>query len=102
MPSLDWEAMVGFYAYQTYHDQHRQNDCILFGGSVGLTRDRWSLRSEVRGYWGYFNTGDRPIVAALEARLGELDNHWQWVLKGETGLHDWPYSSGHLGLRRRL
>ncbi len=100
--SLEWEAMLGFYAYQTYDDKHRQNDCVLYGGSLGWSANRWSLRGEVRGYWGYFNMGDRPLVASLDARLGAMDRPWQLILKGGVGLHDWPFSSVHLGLRRML
>ncbi len=99
-PELAWETMLGFYAYQTYEDAHRQNDCILYGGSLGWTPSKWSVRGGMKGYWGYFNAGDRPLVAQIEARWGAVDAPWQWVISGSTGLSDWPYTSLQCGIRR--
>ncbi len=101
-PALEWELMAGFYAYQTYDNQHRQNDCILYGASLGWRSPKWSLRGELRGYRGYFKLHDRPLVAAVEGRLGSFQDNWQLILRGEQGLYDWPYSSIHVGVRRLL
>ncbi|MCF8236551.1 MAG: hypothetical protein K9I85_00195 [Saprospiraceae bacterium] len=99
-PAWDWEAMLGFYAYQTYEDDHRQNDCVLFGGSVGWSRSRWSIRGEMRGYWGYLQDNDHPVLAQLETRWGEVNGPWQLIVKASTGILDWPYTSFQCGVRR--
>jgi hypothetical protein len=86
-----WEAMIGFYAYQTYDDQLRQNDCLLWGLGHHYHNGHLLLMQSLRGYMGYLGNGDIPIVYDLEARW-KPRNSWSWQLKMSRGLHDYPFT----------
>ena len=86
-----WEAMIGFYAYQTYDDQLRQNDCLLWGLGHHYHNGPLLLMQSFRGYMGYLGNGDIPLVYDLEARW-KPRNSWSWQLKISRGLHDYPFT----------
>ena len=99
---FDWEAMLGFYAYQTYQPGFRQNDCLLYGASIGWHNARLALRSTIRGYCGYFQDGDCPVLGMMEMRWGKRFRPWQGILQVSAGLYDWPFTSVQIGIRRDL
>ena len=99
---FDWEAMLGFYAYQTYQSGYRQNDCLLYGASVGWQARRFSLRPSIRGYCGYLQNGDCPVVCEIDLGWGQQVESWQWNLQVSTGLISWPFTSVQVGVRRNL
>lgn len=86
-----WEAMIGFYAYQTYNDQLRQNDCLLWGIGHHYLHGPFRLFQSFRGYMGYLRNGDIPIVYDLDTRW-RAGNSWSWQLKISRGLHDYPFT----------
>lgn len=60
--SLRVQAMAGFYCWMTNDRVHRQNDAISYGaGFTGIYRN-FTLRTDLSGFYGYENNGDRPIL----------------------------------------
>lgn len=60
--SLRIQAMAGFYCWMTNDRVHRQNDAISYGaGFTGIYRN-FTLRTDLSGFYGYKNNGDRPIL----------------------------------------
>lgn len=60
--SLRIQAMAGFYCWMTNDRVHRQNDAISYGaGFTGIYRN-FTLRTDLSGFYGYENNGDRPIL----------------------------------------
>lgn len=92
-----WEAMLGFYAYQTYDDQLRQNDCLLWGLGHHYQNGPFALLQSFRGYMGYLGNGDVPVIYNLEARW-KPRNSWSWQLMFSRGLRDYPFSLFTLGV----
>lgn len=59
--SIRMQAMAGFYCWMTNDPIHRQNDAISFGaGFTGKYRS-FCLTTDLSGFHGYENNGDRPI-----------------------------------------
>jgi hypothetical protein len=58
---LRMQAMTGFYCWMTNDIIHRQNDAILFGAGLTGTLHKVSLSSDLSGFYGYENNGDRPL-----------------------------------------
>jgi hypothetical protein len=56
------QAMGGFYCWMTNDLVHRQNDALLFGGGLTGRYGYFSLSSDLSGFHGYENNGDRPLV----------------------------------------
>lgn len=83
-------ALAGFYAYQTFDDQHPQNDAYLYGiGASWIPFSKLKVSADFSGYSGYFNNGDRPKIvrAALEYPFG----HSTFFIQQTIGLQDFPY-----------
>ena len=90
------EFSGGFYAYQTYEQASRQNDCILWGASYSWILDDWVWTMGGRGYHGYFRDGDQPVVVDL--RLDRTwGGHWTSWLRVERGVIDYPFTTLRLG-----
>ena len=90
-----WLNMAGFYVWQTYRPEHRQDDAFLFGSGFEWNNAKWKMQSYISGYIGY-EEGDKPILlrGTLE-RKGKKFNH---LLRLQQGLHDFNYTSTELGL----
>ncbi|MGM9758835.1 MAG: hypothetical protein ACI30I_01800 [Parabacteroides sp.] len=56
------QLMGGFYCWMTNDMVHRQNDAICFGGGLFASYRGFSLLTDVSGFHGYENNGDRPLV----------------------------------------
>lgn len=56
------QAMAGFYCWMTNDLVHRQNDAILYGGGLSGTYRNFALSTDISGFHGYKNNGDRPLV----------------------------------------
>lgn len=95
-----FHLMTGFYAWQTNQDEQFQNDAFLTG--IGLSKQfhQFQIRSSVRGYFGYLNIGDSPVIADLRSvwQGRQLD----YLLALYRGLHDYQYTSIELGIRYRF
>jgi hypothetical protein len=93
---LRWHAMAGFYVWQTYEEDLRQNDAISYGlGAIFYLDEKWQIEQEFAGYWGYKNNGDRPLLYRLN--FGFRRGSIQWRLGYQAGLQDYPYHSLRLG-----
>lgn len=60
--SLRIQAMAGFYCWMTNDLVHRQNDAISYGAGFTGTYRNFMLRTDLSGFYGYENNGDRPII----------------------------------------
>lgn len=60
--SLRAQAMVGFYCWMTNDLVHRQNDAISYGGGLTASYRNFVLTTDLSGFHGYENNGDRPLV----------------------------------------
>jgi len=52
--------MIGFYAWQTTSDKLLQNDAVIWGGGVELSRKGYRIEQSVQGYNGWREEKDRP------------------------------------------
>ena len=96
-------AMLGFYVWQTNSDTRVQNDAFLFGLGGRYPFGSFILESHVRGYVGYLNHGDHPIVwkTQLSRDLGRshpLGKPIGLEFSYQLGLHDFQYHSFELGV----
>lgn len=85
-------GMLGFYSYQTNYYINTQNDAFLFGAGAEIGFEKFRLQTEIGGYIGYFDLGDKPIVYRLEyqsIRNSLID--YQIFL--QTGINDFPFTS---------
>ncbi|MDH6533518.1 hypothetical protein D0T51_00780 [Parabacteroides sp. 52] len=60
--SLRAQAMMGFYCWMTNDRVHRQNDAISYGGGLTGTYRNVTLSTDISGFHGYENNGDRPMI----------------------------------------
>lgn len=60
--SLRAEALIGFYCWMTNDLVHRQNDAISYAGGLTGCYRGFTLKSDLTGFHGYENNGDRPLV----------------------------------------
>lgn len=81
---------AGLYVWQTYEDLHRQNDAILYGMGSELKHRKTQLEISLRGYHGYLNNGDRPLIWL--SRIGYQVGKNRIDLVFEKGLHDYPFN----------
>jgi hypothetical protein len=98
--ALRLQAMAGFYCWMTNDMVHRQNDAILYGaGLTGLLR-RFTISSDLSGFSGYINNGDRPLLwrnnLQFEYRRNVLS------LRYAHGMKDSLYDTYSVGYIRRF
>lgn len=91
-----WLNMVGFYVWQTYRPEHRQDDAFLFGTGFEWNNLKWKMQSYFTGYFGY-EDGDKPIL--LRGIIERKGKKFNPLLRLQQGLHDFDYTSAELGLR---
>jgi hypothetical protein len=99
---IHWRGavMAGLYVWQTNQPVHVQNDGILAGLGLRAGTDRWTAELVGRGYFGYLNTGDRPVAVSLQ-----LERHWGgWsgFVRLQEGFGDLVYAQFSGGVTRRL
>lgn len=100
---VDLNSMAGFYSYQTQGGSfYRQNDALLFGIGAQWYSPAWNLAADLRGYLGYFQLDDQPIVTQLRVRRRLGSSPFQLELTGQVGLNDYPFRSLSLGMQYRL
>lgn len=88
---------AGLRVYQTRHPRLFQNDALVHALGVEWRGKRWSLRSELAGYAGYFEQGDKPVVVRLTGRY-RLTPRLRLVAQWQRGNIDFPYHSVSTGL----
>ncbi len=97
--STHLSVMAGFYSYQTQGGfaNYRQNDAFLFGLALDYNHQNWSWRNIIRGYLGYFDLRDQPIVVRSEftRTFGRIE----LLTACQVGIHDLYYVAPEVGLR---
>jgi len=89
--SVRWYASGGLLVWQTNLALYPQDDALLFGAGVNLDLKGWFINLTFRGYSGYMNNGDRPLM--YRADLGIKIGHAALVLSYEKGFRDYPFHS---------
>jgi len=95
--SIEVYSRVGFYAYQTYMENQRQNDAILYGVGIDLEIGRLRICNQLTGYHGYFDNGDRPMVYRMIFKASTVRRISGYLLV-QQGLNDFAFTSARLAL----
>ncbi len=95
-PNMAVFAMLGFYVWETNALSLPQNDAFLFGIGTDIDLGNWVVHSDFSGYLGYKNNGDKPIVYRFGIDKPFEKGHY--LLKYQTGIHDFPYQSFEAGI----
>lgn len=93
-----WYGMMGFMAYQTFRTDYRQDDALIYGIGNVLSTNQFDFTSELGGYFGYINNGDRPVIMRLRFNLKQ-GAFKHLFIQLQQGFHDYPYTSITLGKR---
>lgn len=88
-------GMGGFYAWQIYHRKYRQNDAFLFGGGFDFSTQRVLVRSQIGGYAGYIDNGDKAVVIRLSLE-GTKDKTISYKIFFQHGLNDFPFTTAQV------
>lgn len=92
---IQWYGMTGFYAYQTYRTDYKQNDAFLFGAGIRAQKQKWGVDVHARSYYGYFSEYDKPLVLSVNAFL--MITHHIIHLRIERGNLSWPFLGLYCG-----
>ena len=94
--SIRPHAMFGFFAWQTYEDNRRQNDAPVWGFGVDLHSKKLAFINSFGGYDGYLATGDKSFVyrSTLKSKLESVVNY---ELRFQQGFYDFEYTSFRIG-----
>lgn len=84
----------GFLCWQT--DNGRQNDAVMFGALVAVSRKRFSADMALGGYVGWEGVGDRPVT--LKTRISYAFGKTALVASHQVGFNDWPFHQFRLGV----
>lgn len=60
--SISVQALAGFYCWTTNSMIHRQNDAINYGVGFTAKLKNFTLLSDLSGFHGYEDNGDRPMI----------------------------------------
>jgi hypothetical protein len=95
--SIDVYSRVGFYAYQTYMLNLRQNDAILYGAGVDLEIGKLRIGNQLTGYYGFLNIDDRPLVYRMILQ-SSVARKFSGYLMFQQGLNDYKFTSIRLAV----
>ncbi|MDR1981719.1 MAG: hypothetical protein LBQ39_08915 [Tannerellaceae bacterium] len=96
--SLRLQAMAGFYCWMTNDVVHRQNDAISYGaGLTGVYRNM-TLSTNLSGFYGYENNGDRPLLWRNNLQYTYRNNCIS--LRYNHGIKDYLYDTYSIGYIR--
>ncbi|MCC8143926.1 MAG: hypothetical protein LUD02_14790 [Tannerellaceae bacterium] len=56
------QAVMGFYCWMTNDTVHRQNDALSYGIGFSGGYGNFALTTNLAGFKGYENNGDRPLI----------------------------------------
>lgn len=96
--SLRIQGMIGFYCWMTNNLVHRQNDATLYGGGFTGRYRNISLTTDLSGFYGYKNNGDRPLIFRNNLKY-ELNKN-VISLRFNYGMKDYLYNDFSLGYIR--
>lgn len=88
-------SMLGLYVWQISSVQHYQNDAVLYGSGLSFFIKNWKISSELAGYYGYLNDGDRPMV--FREKIEYQMTGKNFYFRFQQGIHDFDYSSFSIG-----
>jgi hypothetical protein len=95
---LRMQAMAGFYCWMTNDIIHRQNDATSFGaGFTGVCR-HFTLSSNLSGFYGYKNNGDRPLILRNNLTYEFKKNRISF--RYNHGMKDYLYDNYSIGYTR--
>jgi len=97
---VDAGLLMGLYVWQTYMINNRQNDAILAAASLKVHYKNYSLNQDLRGFKGYLNNGDKPLLYSV--KLARKWKSMQVSISQQYALHDYPYHSLSLGINYRF
>ncbi len=89
--NLRLALMGGFYCYMTNNLVHRQNDAWMLGGGFKFQVENIFLDVDVRGFDGYWNQGDQPMLFYTKLKYA-YKNHAVYF-RYQDGLHDYIYQT---------
>ena len=92
------QVMGGFYCWETNKIDHRQNDAALFAGGLSTRLDHFFFQTDLIGFRGYENNGDRPLKWRNTLRYQFSKNIIS--LRFNHGMKDSLYDSYSVGYSR--
>jgi hypothetical protein len=95
--SIELYSRIGFYAYQTYLENHRQNDAFLYGAGIDLEIGKLRICNQLTGFHGYLDNGDSPLVYRMILKPSTARRVSGYILL-QQGLKDFQYTSARLAL----
>lgn len=95
--SIEVYTRLGFYAYQIYNENQRQNDAFLYGAGIDLEIGKLKLSNQLTGFHGYMNNGDSPLVYRMIFKPSAARRISAYLLL-QHGLKDFQYTSARLAL----
>lgn len=96
--SLRMQGLIGFYCWMTNSLVHRQNDASLYGIGFTGTYRNFSLSTDLSGFYGYENNGDRPLIFRNNLRYEYKKNILSF--RYNHGMKDYLYKDFSLGYIR--
>ncbi|MCC8096906.1 MAG: hypothetical protein LIP05_17220 [Tannerellaceae bacterium] len=96
--SFRMQAMIGFYCWMTNDRVHRQNDALSFGIGYTGTYKGFTLSSDLSGFRGYENNGDKPLILRNDLRYEYRKNILSFHY--DHGMRDRLYESYSIGYIR--
>jgi hypothetical protein len=99
--ALRAQAMAGFYCWMTNDVlKHRQNDAFLYGLGLSAQIRNFGFSSNLAGFSGYENNGDRPLLWRNNLRLEFRNNILS--LRYAHGMQDSLYDTYSVGYIRKF
>lgn len=94
LTSLRIAGSVGFLCWQT--DNGRQNDAVMYGALIALTFKYFRIEETFSGYYGWENSGDRPMTNKLKlsAPVKDFEPYFMY----QYGIKDYPYHQFRIGI----
>lgn len=90
-------VMLGFYVYQTYELNHRQNDAFQYGTGCDLNFGKLHMEHQLGGYVGYMKNGDRPMVYRMQLSY-KAKPKLDLICRFQQGFFDYNYTSIRMGM----
>lgn len=88
-------AIGGFYCYMTNRQANRQNDAWMAGGGIKYRYQNIYFDADVRGFEGYWNNGDEPLLFHTKFRY-QFKKHSLYA-RYQYGMNDYIYRTFSLG-----
>ena len=98
LQSIRYYGLIGFYVYQTYLEDNRQNDAIMGGLGIDLNFKNINLSNQLTGYSGYLDYGDQPLVYRMKIKA-TMNQRLFYNFRFQYGLNDLDYTSLRFGFQ---